>query len=110
MPTLARPAAVCVAALALAACATEPPPVVTGMSVLVQLVQPSTDGAHVAAQVSAAAGRPARYLSSSSDTWHSVYLRCEGAADCDALLQRLRADSARIAAVQRDQRKRIVSP
>ena len=28
----------------------------------------------------------------------------------DALLQRLRADSARIAAVQRDERKRIVSP
>ncbi len=99
----------CLAALTLAACAAEPP-AAAGMSVLVKLVQPGADAAQVAAQVSAAAGRPARYLSSSGDAWHSVYLRCDGAADCDALLQRLRADAARIAAVQRDARKRIVSP
>ncbi len=108
MPTLARSASLCLAALTLAACAAEPAP--TGMSVLVKLAQPAADAGAVAAQVSAAAGRPARYLSSSGGDWHGVYLRCQGAADCDALLQRLRADSARIAAVQRDERKRIVSP
>ncbi len=110
MPTFARIALPCLAALGLAACATEPVPTPTGMSVLVKLVQPSADAASVAAQVSAAAGRPARYLAASSEAWHSVFLRCDGAADCDALLQRLSTDTARIAAVQRDQRMRIVSP
>lgn len=110
MPTLARSASLCLAALTLAACAAEPVPATSGMSVLVKLAQPAADAGAVAAQVSAAAGRPARYLSSSGGDWHSVYLRCDGAADCDALLQRLRADSTRIAAVQRDERKRIVSP
>ena len=110
MLALARSASLCLAALALAACAAEPLPSVTGMSVLVKLAQPSADPAIVTAQVGAAAGRPVRYLAAMSEAWHSVYLRCEGAADCDALLQRLRADSARIAGVQRDERKRIVSP
>ncbi len=82
----------------------------TGMSVLVQLVRPSSDAAAVTVLVSEAAGRPARYVAASSTTWHSLYLRCDGPADCDAVLQRLSADTGRIAAVQRDQRKRIVSP
>ncbi|MFT3664054.1 hypothetical protein [Piscinibacter sp.] len=110
MPTPARFASLCFAALALAACAAEPAPAPAGMSVLVKLAQPGADAARVAAQVGEAAGRPARYLASSGGDWHSVFLRCDGAADCDALLQRLRADGARIAAVQRDERKRIVSP
>lgn len=110
MPTLARSASLCLAVLALAACAAEPVPAPSGMSVLVKLAQPSADPAVVQAQVAAAAGRPARYLSAMSEAWHSVYLRCDGAADCDALLQRLRADGSRIAAAQRDERKRIVSP
>lgn len=110
MLAFARSASLGLAAIALVACAAEPVPSVTGMSVLVKLVQPSADPAIVTAQVGAAAGRPVRYLAAMSEAWHSVYLRCEGAADCDVLLQRLRADSAHIAAVQRDERKRIVSP
>lgn len=110
MPLFTRLVSLCLAALALAACAAEPAPAVSGMSVLVKLVQPSADPGNVTAQVAAAAGRPVRYLAAMSEAWHSVYLRCEGAADCDALLQRLRADNSRIAAVQRDERKRIVSP
>jgi hypothetical protein len=110
MPTLARTASCCLAVLALAGCAAEPAPVQTGMGVLVKLARPTAEPQAVVAEVEAAAGRPARYQSSVSEAWHALFLRCDGAADCEALLQRLRADTTRIAAAQRDERKRIVSP
>ena len=109
MPSLLRSASSCLAALALSGCAVEPA-APGGMSVLVKLAQPSMDAAAIAAQVADAAGRPARYLSASSTAWHAVHVRCTDAADCDAALQRLRADVARFEAAQSDQRKRIVSP
>ena len=51
MLAFARSASLGLAAIALVACAAEPVPSVTGMSVLVKLVQPSADPAIVTAQV-----------------------------------------------------------
>lgn len=110
MPSPARTASLCIAVLALAGCAAPPAATPTGISVLVRLVQPLSDAPVVAARVGAAAGRPARYLRPVGGDWHSLFLSCEGSADCDAVLQRLRDDRTVIAAAQRDERKRIVSP
>jgi hypothetical protein len=78
--------------------------------VLVKLVQPSSDAAAIARAVERAAGVPARYVASSSPQWHALALRCGAPGDCDAALQRLRADRASFEAVQRDERRRIVTP
>jgi len=107
---LARTVSCCLAGIAVVGCAAEPVPMQSGMSVLVKLARPTIEPQAVAAEVEAAAGRPARYLSSVSEAWHALFLRCDSAANCEALLQRLRADTTRIAAAQRDERKRIVSP
>ncbi len=96
------------AMMGLAACATAVPE--TELRVLVKLAQPSGDAAAIARLVSSRAGVTARYLGSSSLAWHALVLPCSGAAECDALLQRLRSDRAAIEAVERDERKRIVSP
>jgi hypothetical protein len=96
------------ATVGLMACATEVPE--TELRVLVKLAQPSTDSAAIARLVSSRAGVTARYLGSSSLAWHALVLPCGGAAECDRLLQRLRADRAALEAVERDERKRIVSP
>lgn len=109
MTLLPRFASSCLAAFALAGCAAQQAES-AGMSVLVKLARPSMDAAAIAAQVESAAGRPARYQSASSTAWHAVHVGCTDAADCEAVLQRLRADTARFEAVQRDERKRIVSP
>jgi hypothetical protein len=109
MLPLPRAALPCLAVVALGGCAAEPQ-AMAGMGVMVKLAQPSADPTVIATMVGAAGGRPARYQSSSSTAWHSLAIGCHGAADCDAVLQRLRADTGRFEAVQRDERKRIVSP
>jgi hypothetical protein len=97
-------------AAALGACAAEPPvPAASSTRLLVKLAEPSSDGTHIAAQASAATGRTVRYLSSTSEWWHAVVVPCSGDADCQAMLAALQA-SPRYAAVQRDERKRIVTP
>jgi hypothetical protein len=98
----------CAALAGLAACAGAVPQ--TELRVLVRLARPSSDSAAIARLVSDRAGAPARYLGSSSLSWHALVLPCDGAAECDALLQRLRAERGAIDAVERDERKRIVTP
>ncbi|HEX7439599.1 MAG TPA: hypothetical protein VF319_05820 [Caldimonas sp.] len=80
------------------------------MRVLVKLVRPSTDGAAIARQASGAASVPVRYLSATSAEWHALALGCGSAPACDAALQRLRADAATFAAVERDERRRPATP
>lgn len=98
------------AVLALGACAAEPPVPSVGMGVMVKLAQPSVDPIAIATLVSDVSSRPARYVSASGASWHALAVACRGPADCELVLQRLRADTARFEAVQRDERKRIVSP
>lgn len=98
----------CLAMTWLAACAAPLPE--TELRVLVKLAQPSSDSAAIARLVSNRAGVSARYLGSSSLTWHALVLPCSGTSDCEAVLQRLRADRVAIEAVERDERKRIVTP
>ena len=100
---------------ALGACANDAPPVpeparAAGLAVMVKLVRPAADGTTVATQVSETTARPARYVSSSGGDWHLVEVACRNPADCDLALQRLRSDATHIAAVQRDERKHIVTP
>ena len=92
----------------LSACAV--PAQETELRVLVKLARPSSDAAAIARLASDRAGVPARYLSSVSLTWHALMLPCSGTSECDALLQRLRSDRAAFEAVERDERKRIVTP
>jgi hypothetical protein len=112
-PVLMASALVCLAGVAAcaapdAAVATATPP--SEARLLVKLAHPASDGAAIAREVGASAGVPARYLSSSSAQWHVVVLRCASSAECDAAVQRLRADTARIEAVQPDQRMRPAAP
>jgi|SRR5450755_4734018 hypothetical protein len=78
--------------------------------VLVKLVRPSSDGAAIALQASGAASVPVRYLSATSAEWHVLALGCGSGPACDAALQRLRADAATFAAVERDERRRPTTP
>ena len=100
-------APLCAAATWLAACATPAP--ATELRVLVKLARPSSDSAAIARLVSDRAGVTARYLGSSSLTWHALVLPCSGASDCEAVLQRLRADRIAIEAVERDETKRMLT-
>jgi hypothetical protein len=95
--------------LALTACAnpSEPAP---EMRVLVQLAQPLDDAARIADQAARSSGKPVRYLAASGGGWHALALGCAGTDDCEAALQRLRADRSSFLAAQRDERKRIVTP
>ena len=108
MPTLPTVMPACLLALVLSACASEPE--AAPMRLMVKLAQPSTDASGIAGQVSASIGRPARYVAATSDAWHALSVSCSSEHDCDSVLQRLRADTAHFAAVQRDERKRFVSP
>jgi hypothetical protein len=110
MPSLSPAAASCLALLALGACASEPPAPSVGMGVMVKLAQPSVDATAIATMVSNATARPARYQSASSEQWHAVAVACRGPADCELALRRLREDTTHFEAVQRDERKRVVSP
>jgi hypothetical protein len=98
----------------LAACVASVPAAGVAMAadlrVLVKLRQPSEDGAAIAAQVSAAAGTTARYLAASSPQWHALMLQCADVQTCEAAFLRLGANQAAFEAVQRDERKRIVTP
>jgi len=107
MPRLTAAAAV-TAAIALGACAAQP--VVTTVRVMVKLARPSIDAAAIAADASRASAHRVHYVAAVSEQWHVLSVSCDGAADCDGAVQRLREDSSRYAAVQRDQRKPIVSP
>lgn len=79
------------------------------MRVLVKLARPSADAQAIVRQATTAAGAPVRYLAATSLQWHALALRCGSVADCDAALQRLRADVANFEAAQRDERKRPAS-
>ncbi len=99
----------------LAACAAPLPaaaPAVASaeLRVLVKLAAATADTDAIAAQVSAAAGTNARYLAASSPRWHALALRCADVQSCEAAFQRLGANKAAFEVVQRDERKRIVTP
>jgi hypothetical protein len=80
------------------------------LRVMVKLTAASGDTEAIAAQVSAAAGTNARYLAASSPQWHALALRCADVNTCEAAFQRLSANKAAFEMVQRDERKRIVTP
>jgi hypothetical protein len=93
---------------ALAACASPAPAAPAEVRVLVQVAAPAGDALRIAEAVGRASGVPARYLGASGGDWHALALVCADA--CDAAVERLRADRVRFPAVQRDERKRIVTP
>jgi hypothetical protein len=95
--------------LALAACAAAPA-ATAEVRVLVQLAQPQAEPAGIADTAARSSGKAVRYLASSGSGWHALALSCGDADDCEAALQRLRSDRDRFLAVQRDERKRIVTP
>ena len=97
------------AVLSLSACTSVPAPA-TEMRVLVQLAQPLADPARIADTAARSSGKPVRYLAASGSGWHALMLSCGDAAGCEGALQRLQADRDRFLAVQRDERKRIVTP
>ncbi len=110
MPPSLPLAATSLALLALGACAAEPAAPPIGMAVMVKLAQPGADATAIATMVSDTTARPARYQSATSQQWHAVAVACRGTADCELALRRLREDTTHFEAVQRDERKRIVSP
>lgn len=77
---------------------------------LVKLAQPSSDTVAITRLVSNRAGVTARYFGSSGADWHALRLPCDGAPDCEAVLQRLRAERGAFQIVERDERKLIVKP
>jgi hypothetical protein len=98
----------------LAACTTgaatpQDPAGVVQMRVLVKLQDASSDPLVLARQASAIAGVPVRYVSAASPRWHALTLECASSAECDAALQRLRADDRAFAEVERDMPKRAGS-
>lgn len=97
------------ALLALSACAA-PLEAPAEARVLVQLAQPLGDPSRIADEAARSSGRAARYIAASGGGWHALALECAGTDDCEAVVQRLRADRSRYLAVQRDERKRVVTP
>jgi hypothetical protein len=93
--------------LAVVACAAEAP---QELRLLVKAAPAQTDASLLAERASRSSGRPVRYLAASGGGWHALALSCRGVADCEAAEQRLRADTGLFEAVQRDERKRYVSP
>ena len=97
----------------LAACAAPPAgPAVVGaeLRVIVKLSSASSDTRAIAERVAGAAGTPARYIAASSPQWHALALQCLDLRACEAAYERLAADRAAFEAVQRDERRRIVTP
>lgn len=90
--------------------ASTPPGFSPELRVLVKLAAASADTDAIAAQVAAAAGTNARYLAASSPQWHALALRCADVQTCEAAFRRLSANTAAFEAVQRDERKKIVTP
>lgn len=97
------------AIVAVSACAATPAPS-AGLRVLVQLARPLGDAGRIAEAAAHGSGKVATYLAASGGDWHALNLSCSDADDCEAALQRLRADRGRFLAVQRDERKRVVTP
>ena len=93
-----------------AACAAEPLVGSGPLRLLVKLAQPSDDAAQIARFASQGAGVSARYLAATSGLWHAVVIECNSPRECNAALERLRADRTHFEAVERDERKRIVTP
>ncbi len=75
------------------------------MRILVTLPQPSADGSAVAHAAQRAAGVPVRHLAALSPLQHALALSCHAPAECEAALQRLRAQSGQFVAVALDGRK-----
>ena len=98
-----QPGAVPASALAPASASAE-------LRVLVKLPAASADTDAIATQVAAAAGTSARYLAASSPQWHALALRCADVLACEAAFRRLSANTAAFEVVQRDERKKIVTP
>jgi len=96
------------ASIAVAACAAPQPE--SELRVLVKLARASSDGEAIARRASDVSGVPVRYVAASSSQWHALALRCGDASRCDAAVARLSADTATFESVQRDERRRIMSP
>ncbi len=75
------------------------------MRILATLPQPSADGSAVARAAQRAAGVPVRHLAALSPLQHALALSCHTTAECEAALQRLRAQSGQFVAVALDGRK-----
>ena len=110
MKSVVRTAALLLCSSLLAACATQASDAYAPLRIVVKLAQPSEDGVAVARMVSRSAGVPARYLAATSSAWHAVALECASVSACEAALQRLREDRTNFSAIERDERKRIVTP
>ena len=110
MKPVIRTAALLLCSCLLAACATEASDAYAALRIVVKLARPSEDGVAVARMVSRSAGVPARYLAATSGAWHAVALNCASASACEGALQRLREDRTNFSAIERDERKRIVTP
>ena len=110
MTPLARAATTLLCSGLIAACAAEPQVGAGPLRLLVKLARPGAEPAAIARLASLGAGVPASYLAASSASWHAIALDCGGARACTAALERLRADRTNFEAVERDERKRIVTP
>jgi hypothetical protein len=98
------------ASIGVAACAAPPSSAQSELPVLVKLAQPADDASSIARRASEVAGVPVRYVAASGPPWHALALQCGDASACDAALAKLRADTRTYSAVERDERKRIVTP
>ena len=81
------------------------------MGVMVKLAQPSVDAdrdRHAGERHHGAPG--ALRVGHQRGTGMPSTVACRGPADCELALRRLREDTTHFEAVQRDERKRIVSP
>lgn len=77
---------------------------------MVKLATPIADTAAIARQATDVSGVPVRYEASSSTDWHALTLTCPDDATCQAAMQRLQAASSTYRSVQRDERRRTMSP
>jgi len=78
--------------------------------VVVELVQPSSEGAQIARQAGDTAQLPARYVASVTDRRHVLVLRCLDEAQCRQAIDRLRADRSSYLHVDVDERRHVHTP
>ena len=99
-------------AVALAACvspvAAPAAPGALDVRVLVELVQPSDDGAAIAAAATRLSGVPVRYAAAVSPLRHALVLQCASAIACEGALQSLRAASGVYKEVAPDEKMRAM--
>ncbi len=79
------------------------------LRVLVKLQDASADPLVLVRQASSIAGVPVHYAAAVGPRWHALTLSCASSAECDAALQRMRADRQAFAEVERDSLKRAGS-